>query len=85
MSNYWKMVELVEGEPVVYVGVHALRWQSEWGEPRVGFIQADDNTQRKLDIAIMALEYIADYDTSDLKASHALAEIKEVDTHETST
>lgn len=40
----WKLIEpLEDGVPVVFVGVHALRWRPEWGEPRVGFIQADDN------------------------------------------
>ena len=39
LSYCWQQVELVEGEPVVYVGVHAIRWRSEWGVPTVGFIQ----------------------------------------------
>jgi hypothetical protein len=42
MSEYWKMVELTDGEPVVFVGVHVLRWQSEWGEPTVGFDRVEE-------------------------------------------
>lgn len=38
----WKLIELVEGVPVVYVGVHALAWRSEWGEPAVGFVRNED-------------------------------------------
>ena len=29
--------EPVEGEMVVFLGVHALRWQSSWGEPTMAF------------------------------------------------
>ena len=42
MSAYYKRVELIEGEPVVFVGVHALRWHQEWGEPSVGFLDAPE-------------------------------------------
>lgn len=38
----YEMIELKEGEPVVFLGVHALRWNwQEWGEPKVGFIDCD--------------------------------------------
>lgn len=43
MSNLWEKVELKEGEPVVYLGVYATRWQQDWGKPTVGFIQADND------------------------------------------
>lgn len=39
----YKRVELKEGEPVLFLGVHAVRWQSEWGSPAVGFLEADAN------------------------------------------
>lgn len=37
----YKMVELKEGIEVQYVGVYVLRWQKEWGEPQVGFVEDD--------------------------------------------
>ena len=37
----FKMVDLKEGELVQFVGVYVTRWQSEWGEPTVGFVEAD--------------------------------------------
>lgn len=42
--NY-KRVEIKDGnstEPVQYVGVYALKWQKEWGEPEVGFVEIDE-------------------------------------------
>jgi hypothetical protein len=42
MSNLYKRVELREGEPVLFVGVHILRWRfDEWGEPKVAFVEAE--------------------------------------------
>ncbi len=38
----YKAVDLTEGEPVQYVGVHAVRWQQEWGMPALGFREAED-------------------------------------------
>jgi hypothetical protein len=39
----WRFVKPVEGAPVVYVGVHAVRWYEAAGEyePTAGFVQAD--------------------------------------------
>ena len=37
----WEMIELKEGEPVVFLAVHALRWRQEWGEPAAGFVQSE--------------------------------------------
>jgi hypothetical protein len=38
----WKLIEpLEDGTPVVYVGVHAVKWRREWGIPSVGFIEND--------------------------------------------
>ena len=42
LGNLWETVDLVDGAEVVYVGVHALRWESHWGEPTIGFRRADD-------------------------------------------
>jgi len=39
-KSLWRFVTPTEGTPVVYVGVHVIRWRSEWGEPAAGFIQA---------------------------------------------
>ena len=36
-EHAWKMVELKEGNELVFVGVHAVAWKQEWGEPKVGF------------------------------------------------
>jgi len=38
-------VELSEGVPVQFLGVYALRWQPEWGQPSVGFIEAEDDNE----------------------------------------
>lgn len=35
----YQMVELEEGAEVQYLGVYALKWQSEWGPPSVGFVE----------------------------------------------
>ena len=38
----YKRVELVEGEPVLFVGVHILRWRfNEWGEPTFACVEAE--------------------------------------------
>jgi hypothetical protein len=40
LKSSWRLIpDPTEGEPVVYVGVHAVRWQPEWGNPTVAFIQ----------------------------------------------
>jgi len=41
LSEGWQLVELEDGVEVVYVGVHAVRWQREWGKPTVGFVRAE--------------------------------------------
>lgn len=38
----YRQVELKEGELVQFVGVYVTRWQREWGEPTVGFVQVDE-------------------------------------------
>jgi len=37
----YKRVELSEGQPVHFVGVYVTRWQREWGNPTVGFVEAE--------------------------------------------
>jgi len=38
----WKLIENPqENEPIVFLGVHALRWRPEWGEPAVAFVDVD--------------------------------------------
>lgn len=61
--TYYKQVELTEGTPVIFVGVHVLRWRPEWGEPSVGFMEADeiDDLRAKLDDAVRGFEEIATY------------------------
>jgi len=49
----YKEVELVDGNPVQYVGVHVVRWKSEWGDPSIGFTETD-NLEELLQNAYMA-------------------------------
>lgn len=45
MSRHWRMVPTTEGTMCVYVGVHAIDWQPEWGPPSVAFIDdVEDET-----------------------------------------
>lgn len=38
----WRKIEpLKDGVPVVFVGVHAVAWERDWGAPRVGFVEDD--------------------------------------------
>lgn len=39
----WKTVDLKEGNLLVFVGVHVVDWQQEWGRPRVGFTRWNTN------------------------------------------
>jgi hypothetical protein len=56
----YKRVELIEGEPVVFVGVHALRWRSEWGEPTVGFIDGECDECATLQAEVERLRPVLD-------------------------
>lgn len=38
----WKRVELIDGDYVTFVGVHALAWEQHWGPPEVAFNRWDD-------------------------------------------
>jgi len=46
----WKMVELEEGTPVVYVGVYVLHWRPEWGQPDVGFVSEEHDEEDVADL-----------------------------------
>ena len=41
MATLFKRVELTEGTLVQYLGVYALKWRPEWGEPQAGFNSID--------------------------------------------
>lgn len=44
MTHKWKMIQdPQEGELVTFLGVHALRWRPEWGEPTVAFVDEEVN------------------------------------------
>ena len=42
INTLYEEVTLEEGAMVVYVGVLAVRWQSNWCEPTIGFKRAGD-------------------------------------------
>ena len=50
----WKQVELLDGNYVTFVGVHALAWKKGWGQPTVAFNRWDD--MPRLDKNIQAIE-----------------------------
>lgn len=44
METLYRRIEIKEGnstEPVQYVGVYALNWQKEWGEPEAAFVEEE--------------------------------------------
>lgn len=42
MSDLYKRIELKDGKPVLFVGVHILRWRfDEWGEPTFACVEAE--------------------------------------------
>ena len=47
-ERLFRMVKLKDSALVQYVGVYVLRWQSEWGEPQVGFVEVDEPDDRDL-------------------------------------
>ena len=64
----YEMIELKEGEPVVFLGVHALRWNwQEWGVPKFGFINCNchqkvEELQAENERLRKALEWYANED-----------------------
>lgn len=59
----YKAVELEEGVQVQFLAVYALRWRPEWGEPKIGFVEIDDNlidaASDLLEACKKALSYLA--------------------------
>ena len=47
---YYKQVELKEGEPVLFVGCHVLKWPYDVQLPDVGFVEADDVVEELLEV-----------------------------------
>jgi len=60
----WKLIENPkEGEPVVFLGVHALRWRPEWGEPKIAFVDIDDD-EEICEVRGMLMTLLAAYDAN---------------------
>ena len=53
---YYKQVELKEGEPVLFVGCHVLKWPYDVQLPDVGFVEANDVVEDLLE-ALKALQH----------------------------
>jgi len=49
----YKRVELKEGVPVQFVGVYVTKWQKEWGQPTVGFVEDEAETINDQDTEIL--------------------------------
>jgi hypothetical protein len=45
MSNLYKRIPVEEGALTECVGVHVIRWQSEWGEPTYAFVRDDETSE----------------------------------------
>lgn len=41
MTVVYKQTGLEEGTPLQFLGVYATRWEPEWGNPTVGFLEVD--------------------------------------------
>ena len=66
MAECWEIIyDPQDGDEVVFVGVHALRWRSEWGEPTVAFNRVDDPLPDLLAVCEEGLSFI------DLLMAHA--------------
>ena len=68
----YKRVEIDEDIPVVFVGVHVLRWRPELDEPTVGFVEAAVYT---LDNALSDLAGVQLIDNTGTEADIARQEI----------
>jgi hypothetical protein len=68
----YKQVELEEGNYVQYLGVYVLRWQKEWGEPQVGFVEQEYT----LDDALEDLDYVQLIDNTGKEAAEVRKEIE---------
>jgi len=70
MTQTYKLVDLEEGTPVQYLGVYALKWRPEMGEPTVGFVEDDEAETLRARVAELerALLYYLIGDEKDVKA-----------------
>lgn len=77
MMNLYEMVELKDGEPVQFLAVYTLRWRPEWGQPEVGFREAEQSAYT-LDDALNDLTAICFiYNNAD-QADDARAEVIQI-------
>lgn len=53
---YYKQVDLKEGELVLFVGCHVVKWPYSVQEPDVGFVEADDIVDKLLEALRRLLE-----------------------------
>lgn len=60
----YKMVDLVEGTPMQYVGVYLLKWRQEWGQPEVGFVEDDETAADIAQLRARIVELRKAYDTA---------------------
>jgi len=58
--------------PLQYVGVYVTRWQPAWGQPTIGFVEADDageedsGFQQRFDKLLAAAENVLFYQRDNL-------------------
>ncbi len=71
--NY-KRVSLQDGTDVQYVGVYVLKWNFDWGQPEVGFVENDYTLQDALD----ELDYVQFIDNRGEDATLAKDEVIEI-------
>jgi len=55
-------VPIREGEPVIYLAVHAVKWRPEWGDPTIAF-----NAVEVPDLAIGLVGQLAESSLADLQ------------------
>ena len=56
MARLYNAMEPEDGTVAQFAAVHILRWQQEWGEPRLLFCEVDCETQVLLDAAPALLD-----------------------------
>ena len=70
----YKRVQLEDGQPVQFDGVYVIRWKPEWGQPTVGFVEAEYTLEDALD-ELMDVQLT---DNTHDGALHARDEIEEI-------
>lgn len=60
----FKQIDLKEGELVQYVGVYVTRWQPEWGQPSIGFVEIDKTEQANAADEYKTCEYCGEKDST---------------------